>query len=145
MIIIIIIKKKVSGSFFKTDGECKTHHPHLTETCGQSGKTKGRLTFTIKSKHLRNEPQSLAMADTNRNSAAAAATGVVGGLASDPHLLGDDLNNMYSDIIDKEEEDMGGAKNLMALSNKKQGTNQKKSTKHPKPPTRGKGKFEFFF
>ena len=78
------------------------------------------------------------MADTNRNSAA--ATGVVGGLASDPHLLGDDLNNMYSDIIDKEEEDMGGAKNLMALSNKKQGTNQKKSTKHPKPPTRGKGK-----
>ena len=52
MIIIIIIKKKVSGSFFKTDGECKTHHPHLTETCGQSGKTKGRLTFTIKIKTL---------------------------------------------------------------------------------------------
>ena len=86
------------------------------------------------------------MADTTRNSAAA-PTGVVGGLPSDQHLLGDDLNNiMYSDIIgDKEEEDMGGAKNLMALSNKKQGTNQKKSTKHPKPPTRGKGKFEFFF
>ena len=86
------------------------------------------------------------MADTTRNSAAA-PTGVVGGLPSDPHLLGDDLNNiMYSDIIgDKEEEDMGGAKNLMALSNKKQGTSQKKSTKHPKPPTRGKGKFEFFF
>ena len=83
------------------------------------------------------------MADTTRNSAAP-PTGVVGGLPSDPHLLGDDLNNMYSDIIDKEEVDMGGAKNLMALSNKKQGTNQKKSTKHPKPPTRGKGKFEVF-
>ena len=55
MMMMIIIKKKlkkVSGSFFKTDGECKTHHPHLTETCGQSGKTKGRLTFTIKIKTL---------------------------------------------------------------------------------------------
>ena len=89
------------------------------------------------------------MADTNRNSAAAAATGVVGGLASEPHLLGDycqqmNLNTMYSDIIDKEEEDMGGAKSLMALSNKKQGTHQKKSTKPPKPPTRGKGKIVVF-
>ena len=109
----------------------------------QSGKTKGRLTFRIKSKHLRNEPQSLAMAEQNRSSAA--ATGVVGGLASDPHLLGDEcqmsLSNMYQELIDKEEE-LGGAKNLLSLS-KKQGSSLKKTTKQPKPhaPTpRGKGK-----
>ena len=74
----------------------------------QSGKTKGRLTFRIKSKHLRNEPQSLVMADTNRSSAAAAAaaTGVVGGLASDPHLLGDEcqmsltsMNHEHNDLF----------------------------------------------
>ena len=52
MMMMIIIKKKSLAVFFKTDGECKTHHPHLTETCGQSGKTKGRLTFTIKIKTL---------------------------------------------------------------------------------------------
>ena len=109
----------------------------------QSGKTKGRLTFRIKSKHLRNEPQSLVMAEPNRSSAAAAAaTGVVGGLASEPHLLGDEcqmsLSNMYQELIDKEEE-MGGAKNLLSLS-KKQGSNLKKTTKPPKPAPRGKGK-----
>ena len=83
------------------------------------------------------------MADTNRNSAAAAATGVVGGLASDPHLLGDEcqmiLSTMYHELIDKEDE-MGGAKNLLSLSNKKQGSNLKKTTKPPKPAPRGKGK-----
>ena len=110
----------------------------------QSGKTKGRLTFRIKSKHLRNEPQSLVMAEANRSSAAAAAaTGVVGGLASEPHLLGDEcqmsLSNMYQELIDKEEE-LGGAKNLLSLS--KKSSSLKKTTKQPKPQStpRGKGK-----
>ena len=70
------------------------------------------------------------------------STGVVGGLASDPHLLGDEcqmsLTNMYQELIDKEEE-LGGAKNLLSLS-KKQGSSLKKTTKQPKPAPRGKGK-----
>ena len=81
-----------------------------------------------------------AMAEQNRSSAA--ATGVVGGLASEvnPHLVDEamSLTNMYQELIDKEEE-MGGAKNLLSLS-KKQGSNLKKTTKPPKPAPRGKGK-----
>merc|ERR1739842_48856 len=68
---------------------------------GNTGR-KGRLTFTLKSKHLRNEPPSLVMGDTNRNSAAAAATGVVCGLASDPHLLGDDCQQMNLNTLANE-------------------------------------------
>ena len=83
------------------------------------------------------------MGDTNRNSAAAAATGVVGGLASDPHLLGDEcqmsLTNMYQELIDKEEE-LGGAKNLLSLS--KKSISLEKTTKQaiPQSTPRGKGK-----
>ena len=84
-----------------------------------------------------------AMAEQNRSSAA--ATGVVGGLASEvnPHLVDEcqmSLTNMYQDLIDKEEE-LGGAKNLLSLS--KKSSSLKKTTKQPKPhaPTpRGKGK-----
>ena len=83
-----------------------------------------------------------AMAEQNRSSAA--ATGVVGGLASEvnPHLVDEamSLTNMYQELIDKEEE-LGGAKNLLSLS--KKSSSLKKTTKQPKPhaPTpRGKGK-----
>ena len=83
-----------------------------------------------------------AMAEQDRSSAA--ATGVVGGLASEvnPHLVDEamSLTNMYQELIDKEEE-LGGAKNLLSLS-KKQGSSLKKTTKQPKPQSapRGKGK-----
>ena len=82
-----------------------------------------------------------AMAEQNRSSAA--ATGVVGGLASEvnPHLVDEamSLTNMYQELIDKEEE-LGGAKNLLSLS--KKSSSLKKTTKQPKPQStpRGKGK-----
>ena len=81
-----------------------------------------------------------AMAEQNRSSA---ATGVVGGLASEvnPHLVDEamSLTNMYQDLIDKEEE-LGGAKNLLSLS--KKSISLKKTTKQaiPQSTPRGKGK-----
>ena len=84
------------------------------------------------------------MAEQDRSSTAA-ATGEVGGLASEviPHLQGDEcqmsLTNMYQELIDKEEE-LGGAKNLLSLS--KKSISLEKTTKQaiPQSTPRGKGK-----
>ena len=79
------------------------------------------------------------MADQERTTDAA-ATGEVGGLASDPHMVDETMNltQKYQELIDKEEE-LAREKNTLSLS--KKSISLKKTTKQAKPRSipRGKG------
>ena len=81
-----------------------------------------------------------AMAEQDRSSAAA-ATGEVGGLASDPHMVDETMNltHMYQELIDKEEE-LAREKNPLSLS--KKSISLKKTTKQAKPRSTPRGKGE---
>ena len=79
------------------------------------------------------------MAEQDRSSDAA-ATGEVGGLASDPHMVDETmrLTRIYHELIDKEEE-LAREKNTLSLS--KKSITLRKTTKQAKPRSipRGKG------
>ena len=80
------------------------------------------------------------MAEQERTSDPA-ATGEVGGLASDPHMVDETmkLTHIYHELIDKEEE-LAREKNTLSLS--KKSISLKKTTKQAKPRSTPRGKGE---
>ena len=69
-----------------------------------------------------------AMAENNRSSSAAGATGI----SENQNLVEDAAALLYQDLFHNKEEEVGLAKSLLSLSNNKKSS--KKTTKTPKQP-----------